>query len=174
VVTLRSAKYTRADYERLPEGFPAELMDGQLIKEPSPLPWHQLIAQRLLIALGAVVGERRAYIAPVDVFIDDLNVLQPDVLVVPKGSEPGPETTEIALPELVVEVFSPSSRVRDRRIKSGTYLRAGVREVWLVDPAAQTIEVCSASGSRSFRDGEQAPSTAVPGFSLVPDDLFRV
>ncbi|MCZ6785827.1 MAG: Uma2 family endonuclease, partial [Planctomycetota bacterium] len=72
---MQTSRYTRADYMRLPEGFPAELVDGMLVKEPSPTGWHQELGQRLVIRLRERIGP--ALPSPIDVFIDDYNVLQP-------------------------------------------------------------------------------------------------
>ncbi|MHC4340551.1 MAG: hypothetical protein ACYSX0_10110 [Planctomycetota bacterium] len=58
-MTLDAVKFTRADYERLPEGLPAQLLDGQLVKAPSPTFLHQRISGRLFTALLQVVGEGR-------------------------------------------------------------------------------------------------------------------
>ena len=72
-----------------------------------------------------------------------------------------------------MEVLSPSTERRDRETKSAIYLRAGVQEVWLVDPGGATIEVRSAGGRRTFAGGEAARSEAVPEFVLEPTALFR-
>ena len=47
-------------------------------------------------------------------------------------------------PDLVIEVLSPSTTERDRVLKSSSYLRFGVPEYWIVDPAERTIEVMRA------------------------------
>lgn len=44
-------------------------------------------------------------------------------------------------PDWVCEVISPSSATHDRIRKMALYLREGVPFVWLVDPAAQLVEV---------------------------------
>src|SRR5262245_18064242 len=106
------ALFTRADYDRLPEGFPAQLIAGWLVKEPSPLYHHQRLAARLWRDLVAIVGPDLAPLTPVDVLIDDHNVFQPDVVALP---EPGPDDDHyVPTPRLVVEFLSPSTRRRDR------------------------------------------------------------
>lgn len=44
-------------------------------------------------------------------------------------------------PDIIVEVLSPSNWLKDRREKFETYAKAGVREYWIVDPRARTIEL---------------------------------
>jgi len=81
-------------------------------------------------------------IAPLDVFFAGANPVQPDILVilpgslarvVPRGVE-GP-------PDLLIEVISPSNRVHDVFTKRALYARAGVREYWIVDSEARSLEI---------------------------------
>ena len=73
--------FTRADYDRLPEGFPAQLIEGCLVKDASPLPGHQGVGGVISKTLERLVGPRRVFMAPLDVPIDEINVFQPDVAV---------------------------------------------------------------------------------------------
>lgn len=168
-----SARFTRKDYERLPEGFPAQLVDGALVKDPAPTPWHQRLVLRIARALEAAVGEARVLVAPTDVFLDDWNAFQPDVLLLPEGTVVRPETREAPRPDLVVEVLSPATAGRDRRRKAPICLEHGISEVWLADPEDRSVEVRTSSETRRFADDEPAESRVAPGFRLVPRDLFR-
>ena len=166
--TMQEAAFTREEYMRLPEGYPAQLIEGVLVKEPAPTYRHQLIVGGIHLAACGLVGLRRVVLSPIDLFVDDLNVLQPDVAVFAEA--PPVDIAEIPVPLLVVEVLSPSTARRDRRQKSAIYLRAGVREVWLVDPAARWIEVRGAGGGTTGPGREQS-SMVLPGFALRVDDL---
>jgi len=73
---------------------------------------------------------------------------------------------------LVGEVLSPSTGRRDRTVKTKRYLGAGVKEVWLVDPEAKTIEIRTAQGERRHSGGEAARSEAVAGFETSSEALF--
>jgi Uma2 family endonuclease len=170
---VQEARFTRADYMLLPEGFRAELIDGVLVKEPAPTGWHQGIVTRLILALARVVGPERVVPSPIDVHVDEHNVLQPDVAVLSRRNSLRPGDTEIAIPILVVEVLSASTAGRDRLVKTGTYLRAGVREVWLVDPDTRCAEIVTLAATEHFAPGTIPRSAAVPGFSLDLDALFR-
>jgi Uma2 family endonuclease len=173
VSNLRTEPFTRTDYDQLPEGFPAQLIDGMLVKEPAPSLWHQEIVKRVFRALDSVIDSARIFFAPADVYLDDRNVFQPDVLVFEQGvsASPGKELEEI--PILVVEVLSPETAKWDRQGKPQIYLGRGVIEVWIVDPGARTVEIRQASGGETVATGERASSEAVPGFSIATDDLFR-
>ena len=171
MVTTQQAKFTRADYMALPEGFRAELLDGVLVKEPAPTVWHQVVVGKILQQLVELVGLHRAVTSPIDVFVDDHNILQPDVLVLSEIDAVVPGDKEAATPVLVVEVLSPSTATRDRNQKVGIYLGAGVREVWLIDPASAAGEIHRIGGVESFTVGELPVSRIVPGFTV---DLARV
>lgn len=165
-------KFTRREYNQLPEGFPAFLLDGMLVREAAPTFGHQAIVGVLYLRLVAV-APRRVLVSPVDVVIDDWNVLQPDLLVFKPGRRAGVNTPPEEIPVAVFEVLSPSTKRRDRNEKTATYLRGGISEVWLVDPIARSIDVVTASGSRHYGADEEAASNAVSGLRLTWADVER-
>ena len=165
------ALYTRADYDRLPEGFPAQLIEGFLVKEPSPTYRQARLKGRVLARLADHVGPDRALPAPADVGLDEHNVYQPDIVVV--RDIPDDASSDVGIPLLAVEVFSPTSRKRDREVKTRHLLAAGVEEVWLVDGEHATLEVHRPDGVQVARGDTELSSRALPGFTLVPEELFR-
>ena len=171
-VAHRELSFTRADYDRLPEDLRVELIDGKLLKMASPTLGHQGILQRLFLALLKVVGPGRVYVGPVDFHVDDRNALVPDVVVLPEGFSPMPGQRGVTSALLVGEILSPSTGKRDRTVKTKRYLGAGVKEVWLVDPEARTIEIRTAQGERRHSGTEAARSEAVPGFETSCDALL--
>lgn len=71
-------------------------------------------------------------------------------------------------PDLVVEVLSPSDRLPAVMIKVTEYLRAGVGEVWVVDPEDRLVDVHNASRRLPARFGDDQVLTSpdlLPGFS---------
>jgi len=170
VVTLQTHRFTQDDYLKLPESFPVQLIEGELVKEPSPTYGHQDIVAYILTVAYRVVGRGRTVASPIDVFIDRFNVLQPDVLIVEEAL--GPKAKRATLPQLVVEVLSPSTAFRDRRTKRRIYLDAGVGEVFIVDPETESIEVHTHGRVRSAGRSASVSSDVVPGFSLAPDEVF--
>lgn len=164
------ALFTRRDYDALPEGFPAQLVRGRLVKEASPVYGHQTLAFRIAKALDHLLPEDRIFVAPVDVPIDEHNVYQPDVSVFSQVPPPGARC--LLVPIVVFEVLSPSSRRRDRGVKCRNYLAAGVLEVWIVDADERSIEVHTSGGRVAARETQSAASHAIPGFALVPAALF--
>ena len=172
-----SKAYTRAQYELLPEGFPAQLIEGQLVQEPAPTFGHQRLALAIAEKLKRLVGPHRMGIAPVDIAIDEFNVYQPDVVVFRRALQDEESGLDAGVPLLVVEVLSPSTHVRDREVKRTRLLDIGVEEVWLVDAINRTVEVYDRDRYRDVPRrvvGEDpVVSNALAGFELTPRALFR-
>ncbi len=164
-------RFTRKEYDLLPEGFPAQLVRGMLVRDPAPTYGHAYFTSRLWAALHAIVGSARAITAPADVAIDEHNVFQPDVLVL--RAIPPLDHRDVGIPLLAIEVLSPSTARRDREVKRRRLLAAGTAEVWIVDPVTETVEVYDAEGMRSARADTAIASKALPAFVVVPSELFR-
>ncbi len=165
------AVFTKTQWEQLPEGFPAELIEGCLVRDPAPTYGHQSIASRIRFKLLRLSGPDLVPDTPADVLVDDVNIFEPDIVVL---RERPPRTEHyVGIPLLVVEVLSPSTAQRDRTVKKDKMLEAGVEEVWLVDPKSERIEIHrSGPDVQSFGESETAHSLALPGFALMPSELF--
>ncbi|GAA4417490.1 hypothetical protein GCM10023187_49940 [Nibrella viscosa] len=89
------------------------------------------------------------FFAPVDVFLDDTSSPQPDLVFVGKANEVIVTDNGIeGVSQLVVEIISPTSVVRDRVTKKELYERFGVKECWIVDPSDQEIEIYTLENER--------------------------
>jgi Uma2 family endonuclease len=125
---------------------PQELAYGLLREPAAPGFEHQVIVGRLHVTLDAHVRAGRlgrVVESPVDVILDPVRalVVQPDIVFV-SSQRLGICRDQIwGAPDLVVEVLSTSNRRHDRTVKVGWYAYYGIRECWLVDPVACTIEV---------------------------------
>ncbi len=143
--TARTRRWTYADYCRIPpDRNRHEIVDGRHFVNPAPSPGHQSTTGLLyfeLVRLVEKTGKGRVFIAPIDVHLAPGTVVQPDIVVLRRKNASLVGATKITgVPDLLIEVLSPSNRDYDRRIKLGRYERAGVREFWLVDPGARTVE----------------------------------
>jgi Uma2 family endonuclease len=166
MVTTDQAKFTREHYMSLPEGFRAELLDGILVRDPAPASWHQVVVGKIHFQLVGLVGVARTVQSPVDVFVDDYNVLQPDILVLSADRSIRRGDREVGIPDLVIEVLSRSTEQRDRDQKVAIYLRAGVSEVWLVNPHTAAVEIHRTRGIEHYRPDDRPHSEVIPGFEL--------
>jgi Uma2 family endonuclease len=82
------------------------------------------------------------------------------------------------VPDLIVEVLSPSNWVVDRRDKFAVYEAAGVREYWIIDPDAQTVEVYSLRQDRyalleRYESGQTVQSELLGDFEIPVDAIFE-
>jgi Uma2 family endonuclease len=157
---------TYADYAEIPnDGKRYELWEGEIQMTPAPATRHQDAVGNLYALLRAHVRQHqlgRVFVAPVDVLLSDVSVVQPDVLFVARAHEAIIlEPYVQGSPDLVVEVISPWNRRADLDVKRQLYGRYGVPNYWLLDPDAQEAhalvleheayrEVVSASGSDTF------------------------
>ncbi|MBI4756027.1 MAG: Uma2 family endonuclease [Betaproteobacteria bacterium] len=129
-------RFTWADYCTWHEDEAWELIDGTAYAmSPAPSTKHQTIAGNMFGALLQRLRGRpcKPFIAPTDVKLSDLDVVQPDILVVCEPSRITPTHIEGA-PDVVVEVLSPATSAKDLRQKKALYERCAVREYVVVDP----------------------------------------
>jgi Uma2 family endonuclease len=127
--------YTTADLHALPDdGRRWELIDGSLIVSPSATFDHNIIARWIAQILeDACPDGDRIVGTDQSATIDDHNEPRPDVVVASSAflqSSPFPVTGA----DLVVEVVSPTSVLRDTETKRALYARAGVPAYWIVVP----------------------------------------
>ena len=125
-------------FRALPEGTLCEVIENTLYMSPRPTIKHQRIIKRLLMAMENYVQEKKLgeMFQEVDVFLDEKNAFQPDLLFSSKENfhlMKNDENIEGA-PDLIVEVLSPSSRSHDLVKKKAVYERTGVKEYWAIDP----------------------------------------
>ncbi|HEX5499020.1 MAG TPA: Uma2 family endonuclease, partial [Thermomicrobiales bacterium] len=116
---------------------------------------HQVIVGRLYRRLDALItdtGRGLVIPPPMDVWFDEENIVQPDLIVLlhDRLDQVTNKLVEGA-PSLVVEVVSPTSRVRDRSLKRLRYARFGVPEYWLVEPEANAIVVHAEPDGADYR-----------------------
>ena len=82
-------------------------------------------------------------------------------------------------PDLVVEILSPRTWWKDRRLKQPLYMEAGVRECWIVDPETKTIEVLTLREGQyallgHWEMGKVAKSETLAGFEVTVDAVMQV
>jgi len=136
-------RVTAKEFFDLPEErHPIQLIAGKLIEMPTPIPNHQRLVVRLIVLLNGLIPNGEVFTAPISVYLDDENVLEPDVVWVAEGSPCAIKDTHLdGPPDLVVEVLSPSTARYDKIGKFNLYERHGVREYWIVDPTLRSVEV---------------------------------
>jgi Uma2 family endonuclease len=173
--------YTYADYVLLPEGAPYQLIGGELVMTPAPSTFHQVVSMRLETELVNFVRAKDAGIvldAPVDVYFEEKETYQPDLIFIAKDRLAIIEPARInGAPDLVVEILSPSTGYYDLKKKARTYARHGVKEYWVVDPEDHSIEVHVGREGKFFLDqrveGEgRVESLVLRGLAVEAKEIF--
>ena len=176
-----TTRLTAAEYLAEEEdGRRTELIDGEVIVH-EPKWWHQrilgLLYARLLAWTEAAPG-RGTVTLPLDVGIDEYTVLAPDVLWFREGRDPRPSGAQ-ELPDLAVEIRSPTTWRYDVGRKKSAYEREGLSELWLVDLGAVLVYRRSEASASGFDvELELAPSDRLgspllPGFGLELRELYE-
>ncbi len=137
-------KKTVKDYIELPEGPPYyQLIEGELVMSPAPSYSHQRTVGRVFLKLSRLLEEKglgEVLISPIDVYLDEKNFFQPDIVVLLKEGKAKVEEKGIfGPPDVVVEILSPSTAYYI--VKKEVYERVGVKEYWLLDPNRKTFEI---------------------------------
>lgn len=173
---------TVEEFEALPEELDrTELVRGRVVREPPANFGHGAIAARVTALLdehvrkrnlGIVVGAETGFVLATL----SATVRAPDVAFVSRERLPQDIGQGFArfVPDLAVEVVSPSNSARDIAEKAFDYLDAGTRMVWIIDPRTRTLMVYrSSSDIRVFRETETADvSDVVPELTMRIAELF--
>ena len=121
-----------------------EIIDGAHYATPASSTTHQTVSKRLLYQLYTQIelaGLGLVFNAPYDVQLTDYDIVQPDLIVVLKDRARMITPTKInGVPDLVVEILSPSNASHDTDLKKQLYERTGVVEYWIADPENQKLE----------------------------------
>lgn len=176
----------RWTYARMLAELPAEsryeLRNYQIIEMPSPRRIHQRIVKDLTKALDDFVLKNQlgeVYVAPFDVVFDEGNTCQPDIIFLSATkSDISKEEGIIGVPDLLVEVVSKGSVVRDYVEKKNDYEKFGVQEYWIIDPLSETIIVNALENDRyivysSVEESGTAQSKLLAGFELTFEEVFK-
>lgn len=148
---------------------------------PAPNRYHQDISRNLEYILLEYLDEHpigKLYHAPFDVYLDDHNVFQPDILVVLNEhlsilTDAGAE----GAPDFVVEILSPKTARLDRDNKRRVYATSGVRELWIIAPEPRTVEVYllaedAANPTVTYREHDTFESAIFRGLRFVGERIF--
>lgn len=150
---------------------------------PAPSTRHQKIVGKLDRFLGNYVAQSKAgevFVAPTDVVLSNLDVVQPDLLFV--SSARASIITEKNIqgpPDFVIEIISETSRKTDETIKRKLYEGYGVREYWIVDPELETVDIHRLTDRGYVRAAELSleadhaiETSLLPGLKLRLSDIF--
>jgi Uma2 family endonuclease len=184
-------RYTYADYLTWWDDKRRELIDGFVHLMSAPMRLHARLSFKLSNRMNSMVEKRKGnchiYYAHFDVRLplngssDDnkiYNVVQPDICVICDLTKLDDRGC-IGAPDLIVEVLSPSTLKYDWNYKFNLYEKAGVREYWIVDPKAKTVNVFLLQPDGKYDDGtvyecnQKAPVFIFEGLEIDLNELFE-
>ena len=140
------APLTAEDYRLLPETGPRyQLIEGDLYMAPAPNRYHQDISANIHFIIRRYLEKHpigKLYNAPFDVYLDQNNVFQPDLVFVSRKNlsiltDAGAE----GAPDFIIEILSPKTAHLDKKHKRRVYARRGVKELWFVDPDTKLVHI---------------------------------
>lgn len=146
----KNKTYTCADYLTWPEDERWEIIEGIPYMQAAPSWQHQSISSELNRQFSNYLLNKscRIFNAPFDLILpsknenaeDSKNVVQPDLLVIcnMKGLR---GTGFYGVPDLIIEITSPSTIRKDKVLKFNRYEKVGVKEYWIVEPDGKFISV---------------------------------
>lgn len=156
-----------------------ELDEGELIEMTRPAYLHNRVLMKLLLALGkyfeanpngeVLLSENLYALAPSTRRSPDAAVILGDRRKDLTGAKVIP-----VIPDIAVEVLSPSETPAAIHRKMKQYFQAGVKEVWLIQPEDQTVEIWTGPKlpEQALTGTDSITSALLPGFSLSLADLF--
>ncbi len=135
-------RYTVKDYLAWDDDGRWEIIGG-LAYDMSPAPGtkHQQVVLKIVSYLENLLGGKtcRPFMAPTDVVLSEVDVVQPDVFVV-CDPEKITDANIQGAPDLVIEVLSPSTALKDTREKKALYEKSGVKEFIVIHPLELYVE----------------------------------
>jgi len=174
-------KHTYEDYLKTPDDVRYELIQGDLLMTPSPVTKHQRILRKIGFMLEQHVTQNdlgEIFLAPYDVYFDDENVVQPDILFISRErlnligekNMQGP-------PDLVIEILSESTAYRDLIQKKKLYARYCVKEYWIVIPEEESVGIYIIKNDiftlhKNFGKDETLESPLLKGLKIVLRKIF--
>jgi len=143
---VKIAPLTVEDYRELPETGPRyQLIEGKLFMAPAPNRYHQDISGNIYLVLAKYLEKHpggKLYTAPFDVYFDEFNAHQPDIVFISKQNlEILTEAGAQGAPDFIVEILSPKTATLDKKHKRKVFSWSGVKELWFVDPDTRLVQV---------------------------------
>ncbi len=176
--------YTVEEFEALPEfGDRYELVDGRLVKRTMPGYRHSLIIDVIRDAMKAHDPQKKLgfSLQEASVRIGPRSAPTPDISYWKASRNVQPTDSAAPLPDLAVEVLSPSDvqsnvALQSAMVKVYRLLTAGVPVVWVVNPKESTVKVYhvgQAEPTKTLGQEDQLDGgEVIPGFSLAVKTLF--
>ncbi|MGG0717960.1 Uma2 family endonuclease [Robertmurraya massiliosenegalensis] len=150
-----------------------EYIDGTVYMSPSPSTRHQRISSRLHIKLGHFLEgtDCEVFHAPFDIelkndAIEGAKIVIPDISVICDKSG-FTDQRYIGVPDLIVEILSPSNQSHDLITKLNIYMNYQVKEYWIINPMLNTVTVYSLNGEKMYEQHDMKTSIGIVSSKIL-------
>jgi Uma2 family endonuclease len=176
----REQKLREKFYEDITPEHKWEFIQGEVIRQGPAMKRQMLATDRLFSIMDAHVRLKNLGIVHIEKAMTCFprNDYEPDISFfgLTKARLTGPDTLKFPIPDLIVEVLSPSTTARDRGIKFQDYALHGVAEYWIIDPVAESVELYRLAGEVYPPAERQTEgllcSDAIAGFEIPVRTIF--
>lgn len=162
---------TYDDLLALPHDVRAEVLAGQIVTAPAPLPRHSKIQGAIRRFVGGPFDDDDGHDGPggwwifveVDIALGRHDIVHPDLSGWRRERLPNPADQRpiTVVPDWICEILSPSTAARDRVTKRNLYAASGVRHYWIIDANARTLEAFELTGQRWLLSGSYTDDAVV-------------
>ena len=140
----KSTLWDYDSYAAIPfDGKRHEIIGGDHFVNPAPNLYHQEVSRHIQFQLYTAIELKELGVvidAPVDLQLSEHDIVQPDLVIVTRQQKHILTPTKIkGVPDLVVEILSPSNPNHDLKTKLSLYARCGVPEYWIVCPQEHRV-----------------------------------
>lgn len=188
-MSIQQREYTVDDvwelsHNRKNDEIDYELIHGRLIEVTLPGGIQGKLTAKLAYFIGRFMDEHQMGVVTVETGYhppdDRKTLLAPDVAFISKARmpDPFPEKYVPVMPDLAIEIMSPTDSLKDIREKAAIYLQNGTQLVWIVLPHERGVDVCRSSEGNRLNiefvgsDGELSGESVLPEFTLKVSKLF--
>jgi Uma2 family endonuclease len=157
-----------------------ELIDGEIVEKKMPTEEHGEVTGNIFGPLWVFNQQHKLGRVVVEVLYrhpgDPSNARQPDIAFTLNTTEPVVTKGAVPrMPDLAVEIKSPTDTYRDMREKAYYYLAHGTKRVWLVYPEKRQVEVIVNDDFQLLGEADTLDGgDLLPGFALAVSAIFPV
>jgi Uma2 family endonuclease len=156
-------------FELMPEGTLCQLINDTLVMSPAPNTPHARTERKIFSQLNHYAEDCKlgeVFFAPVDVYLNNKNVYQPDIFYISNEKKEIIKNRGIfGAPDLIIEILS-EDRNYDLRSKKTVYEKSGVKEYWVVDPETKWAEGFVLENNQFKSVGETTGNLTIRMFNL--------
>jgi Uma2 family endonuclease len=176
MTTLTGKLYTVEEYLALSTNKQYELVEGELVEMGQPGYRHGVISSKLFRKLADFVDNQNLGIVLITTGfrLAERTVRAPDIMFIQKERvTPITDGPVDVIPDIAIEVISPSDDWSKIIEKVREYQRVNVKLIWLIDPNLKAVHIFHPQDNLpTLNDQEINGENILPNFRLSINDLF--